>query len=182
MISFKIDLPHIKLDISRKTLKHVVERWAQTYLNEKIQHNLSSILKRRTGTLARATKFKSAKLTRDGIQVDFYTTVYGPIHEHGGTIKAKKAKYLTIPLRDNKTPAGVARYRATEIPGLFVRRNKHGNLLLSALDGNELKDYFLLKRQVKIPPRKWFSKAATGSVLRLAQLIAFEIERGFRGK
>lgn len=98
------------------------------------------------------------------------------IHEFGGTIRAKRTRYLTIPTGDNLTPGGRVRYPSApdverQDPGItyFVRSPRTGNLLLFAkhkpgTDPQPGKKppkpllLFVLKREVYIPPRLGFRR------------------------
>lgn len=79
---------------------------------------------------------------------------YLRIHEYSGVVKAKRAKYLTIPLpaalRANGTPI---KARARDWPGTFVITSKRGNKLICRKDGNGIVPLYLLKRSVRIPAR-----------------------------
>lgn|GEM_PF-5267481 len=101
------------------------------------------------------------------------------IHEDGGTITARRRKYLAIPISREyggqaKTEGGYLRgafVRITDkdtaapdyvgagerslyaVGGLFPFRSKKGNLLLGMRKGGDLVPMFVLKRQVTIKPR-----------------------------
>ena len=99
---------------------------------------------------------------------------YARMQEYGGTVRPKRAKYLTIPLPDAMTSSGVQRY-----PGgaraLFlkypdrmsvVKSPKSGNLFIVS-DGKpgvkdpkgknaDLQWLYILKKSVVIPPRLGF--------------------------
>lgn len=124
-------------------------------------------LRRRTGALARS--FKSVvrgEGLRDLEAVAFSEGVpYAAIHEFGGVIKPKKARWLTIPLDYVKTKAGVPRYTAREIianPSLgnlestFFRVTKKGNLVLFGATGKDITPLFALKKEVRIEARMGF--------------------------
>jgi len=166
-------------DKIRFDLKRVLEDWARHDLEEQVQKNLAGrFLKRRTGHLARSTLFRMVvHKGSDGYEVLFTTAKYGPIHEHGGTIRPKRAKYLTIPLKANKTPAGAARYSAPEIPDLFPLVVK-GKLFLVRNEGKKgLVFYFLLKKKVRIPARRWFSSAIAKKIGALNRRLKEEVEK-----
>ena len=101
---------------------------------------------------------------------------YARLQEYGGVIRPKRAKYLTIPLRDAMTASGVQRY-PDGARGLFtsypdqmsvVRSPKSGNLFIVS-DGkpgaktakgknSKTQWLYILKKSVKIPPRLGFRK------------------------
>lgn len=77
-------------------------------------------------------------------------------HEEGGTIRATRAKYLTIPLPAAMDPRGVPlRKRARDWDRTFVRRSRAGNLIIfRRLPGaRELTPLYILKPSVYIRPR-----------------------------
>lgn len=65
----------------------------------------------------------------------------------GGTIRARRSKYLTIPLT-NAAMKGPAR----EFVGLFFIKSKKGNKLLAYNEGGNLRPLFLLKKEVTQHP------------------------------
>lgn len=75
-------------------------------------------------------------------------------HEHGGTIRAKRAKYLTIPLPAAMDSRGVPlKARARDWPDTFVKRSRKGNLIIFQKRGHDIIPLYLLKPSVYIPPR-----------------------------
>lgn len=77
--------------------------------------------------------------------------VYAAIHEYGGTIVPKNAKYLTIPLWK-----GAARQigGAREVPGAFFKMT-NGRLLMYGKSKYGVMPYFLLLKSVTLPPRPY---------------------------
>lgn len=78
--------------------------------------------------------------------------VYARIQEEGGTIRPKGHPFLTIPMPGVK--GVIANY-----PDGFFFKSKRGNLLYGTTTGKKgkLKPLFLLKPQVTLPARRWFS-------------------------
>ena len=77
-------------------------------------------------------------------------------HEEGGTIRAKRAKYLTIPLPAALDPRGVPlRERARQWDNTFVKRSRRGNLIIfrKTPGARELTPLYILKTSVTIRPR-----------------------------
>lgn len=103
------------------------------------------------------------------------TAHYAFIQEYGGTIRPKTSRYLTIPMPANLTPAGVTRFKARELDNLFVLRSG-GKLFLARREESGVVIYFLLKREVKIPPRLGFEKTWASGQMR--QLRRREVEAG----
>lgn len=138
----------------------------------KTQQNAKTILKVRSGALRRSIRFSTSGKTLSTIRGSFYaahkekgaTVAYAPIHEYGGTIKAKNAykkvpggPYLNIPAKANKTPAGVMRSSARQVfqNGGFIR----GRTIV--LKGKVM---FYLVKQVKIRARLGMNKAAEDEI------------------
>ena len=124
----------------------------------------------RTGLLG-----KSLRTSTTGTKIGdlrssaFSDMIYAPIHEYGGTIKAKNAyknvpggPYLNIPLSANLTAAGVMRQGAREVfnAGGKLFRSRRGNWLIS-LNGQLM---FVLKKSVTIPARLGMSDAAEDEI------------------
>ncbi|KKK60377.1 hypothetical protein LCGC14_3024980, partial [marine sediment metagenome] len=90
-------------------------------------------LKRRSGNLARAVDGwldapgDGVVGVRPGSAVDDYAWLLG---DERKTITPKKGKYLTIPIGENLTGSGVARYSSPrQVPDGFFIRSKKGKLL-----------------------------------------------------
>lgn len=83
---------------------------------------------------------------------------YTEIQEEGGTIRAKNAKYLAIPLDDRlvRTAKGVQKYKSpTQYPGeLFPVESDSGAIFLATeTRGKKLRLLYILKKSVKIKAR-----------------------------
>ena len=85
---------------------------------------------------------------------------YAEIHEFGGTITPKNVTFLTIPLEDNLTPAGVPRFpsakalRDDPAHKTFVFKGpRTGNLFIVEKQGDDLKFLWRLARMATIPAR-----------------------------
>ena len=83
------------------------------------------------------------------------------IHETGGTIRAKSAGYLTIPLPAAMDSRGVPlRQRARDWDNTFVARSKKGNLIIFQKKGRKnITPLYLLKSEVYIRPRLGMERA-----------------------
>lgn len=141
-------------------------------LQKKVQQNATKKLKVRTGLLRRSIGRSTfgASLSTLGFsvfseaRVGGNAVVYAPIHEYGGTVKAKNAykkvpggPYLNIPAPGNKTPAGVQRLGAREVfnQGGYIR----GKVVY--LNGEPM---FWLVKSVKIKARLGMEKAAADEI------------------
>lgn len=114
-------------------------------------------LRRRSGRAIRSI-INSVKVTGSGIN-NIRGTIGGVwylrIHEYSGVIKARRSRYLTIPLpaalRANGTPI---KPRARDWPNTFVITSRKGNKLICTKgSGKEIIPLYLLKRSVRIPAR-----------------------------
>jgi len=144
----------------------------------------SDKLNSRTGDLSRSIRTALTGTELSTLSGRVYTvSPYAPIHEFGGTVKAKDkykrvpgGPYLNIPLSDNKTAAGVMRKSAGEVfsEGGFIIKSKQGNWLVMDVAGVPM---FVLKRQVYIKPRLGMDKATQDripEILDSLKLMALE--------
>lgn len=86
---------------------------------------------------------------------------YAGIHETGGTIRPKRARWLTIPVADGLTRAGVPRYKSPrDVPDGFFHR-KGANLFFMQRTGPRSAPQllFALVKSARIPPRLEFEKS-----------------------
>jgi len=90
---------------------------------------------------------------------------YGAIHEFGGTIRPKRAKFLWIPGIHNKTATGQARSAPSDWypfgehgmwfhPGLLA-----GEFEAFVTEGKKTKHMFTLRKSVKIEGKEWLKTA-----------------------
>lgn len=165
--------------LPERTFKDAKKVFAKAVFSadKKIKDNATTKLKVRTGALRRSIVSVVSGNDLDTLQASVGSAskvggvelVYAPIHEFGGTIKAKKAyrkvpggPYLNIPMSANKTPAGVTRLQAREVfnQGGWVKKTKKGNYGVF-LNGQMM---FILKKQVVIPARLGMIKAAEDEI------------------
>lgn len=81
-------------------------------------------------------------------------------HEYGAVIHAKRARYLTIPLRAALTPSGVPRKpNARAWDDAFILKARSGKLFLARKRGKRGLDLlYKLQESVRIPARFGFRK------------------------
>lgn len=159
--------------ISFDKLDVIIKRTLRLYLNEmalaqRQRHGRpwpggtgSTSLSRRTGNLIESVKRSikiSGKFTQGGGEVRGQIgspLIYASTQEFGATIRPKRAKYLTIPLPAAMDSRGVMLLpRARDYPNTFVAKSRKGNLLIFQKRGaKKIVPLFVLKREVKIPPR-----------------------------
>lgn len=112
---------------------------------------------------------------------------YVAIHQFGGTIEAKRSKYLTIPLKAMKTASGVVKMtigQAIAARKTFFKKSKAGNLILfenrPKTDGGKARrpvPLFVLKKSVVVPKRLMFFETAERLALTVVEKLARVISR-----
>lgn len=113
-------------------------------------------LRRRTGGLSQSFHhIVIGKQSLNTLRMRYFTNKkYAAIHEHGGAVRPKRAKYLTIPLKANLTPAGVMRRPIRQFPHVaFVMSRRKALIALAGDSKGEMRPMFVLKKRVKIPKR-----------------------------
>jgi phage gpG-like protein len=79
---------------------------------------------------------------------------YAAIQEFGGTIHAKNAKFLCIPLPAALDGSGLPIMSSPrDWPNTFVATSKAGNLIIFQKRGTSIMPLYVLKSSVVIPPR-----------------------------
>lgn len=95
------------------------------------------------------------------------------IHENGGVLRPKTAKYLTIPLpaalNANGTPKKPS---ARAWKNTFVIKSKAGNLLIVQRQGARIVPLYVLKTSVYIPPRLGLMETARAGTTMLADRLS----------
>jgi len=160
-------------------------RKASLFVENKLKENISGkILKVRTGRL-RASIGSRINISREGISGVIGSgvrqgnrVVYANIHEIGGIITPKKVQWLTIPLAGALTPAGDLRGGATsarDFANTFIARN-----IIFQRQGKNIIPLFVLKKQVKIPARKYLSRTLEQTQRRIMQIMLDNISRALK--
>lgn len=132
-------------------------------LEAQIKLNIRSRKLIDTGRLINSIK---SELTKDGVQVGAYNIPYAAIHEFGGVIQARNARYLTIPL----APEFKGRY-ATEFNDLFVKRIRNRLFLVRRLDSGQLQFCYILRENVTIPARPYMRPALEKHKDRIVEIL-----------
>ncbi|MEA1079526.1 hypothetical protein [Marinobacter qingdaonensis] len=140
----------------------------------------------RTGELSRSFNtrtYGTDKIESVGGRV-FTNSVYAPIHEYGGTIRAKRAyaslpggPFLNIPSDQNKTAAGVMRLSPREAfnAGAFIVPINSARSKFMVLLNN--KPLFWLVKSVTIKPRLEFVSTAEAEVPTLLSTITKNLDK-----
>lgn len=126
-------------------------------------------LQTRTGNLQKSVKTENTGTDLDSLKSSVFTkSIYAPIHEEGGTIKAKRAfrgleggPYLAIPSDANKTKAGVTRFSPTDAfnLGASIRKIRNPNKARFFILDESLGPLFWLVPSVIIKARLGMQKA-----------------------
>lgn len=99
------------------------------------------------------------------------------VHEYGVTIKAKNAKYLTVPIH----PDSVGK-KARDFPDLFFFEAASGEKFLARGDGDRLQFYFWLTPSVTIPERSFLRAGHDKNVNRIIKQTERAIGQVIAGK
>jgi len=120
-------------------------------------------LQTRTGDLQRSIRTENKGTDLSSLRSSIFTkSIYAPIHEKGGTIKAKKAfrglpggPYLAVPSDINKTRAGVVRFspRDAFAVGASIRKLRNPKKAEYMIIDNDLGPLFWLVPEVIIKAR-----------------------------
>jgi hypothetical protein len=168
------DVPQIISRELRLYLEGVVEALEQRHGQSYPGGTGAKSLSRRSGFMLESIR-KSVKVDGSKLSTIVGTiTVPGTrkIHEHGGVLRAKKAKYLTIPLpaalNANGTPKKPS---ARAWSNTFVLRSKAGNLLIVQKQGTQIIPLYVLKPEVYIPPRLGLLETARAGTTLLADRL-----------
>jgi len=177
-------LPNRLFEDAKRILENAAVKAQKEVLDNSFNNGQSSLsddkLYSRTGNLRRSIRIESHGSQLSNVGSSIYTnSLYAPLHEAGGTINAKDkylgvpgGPYLNIPLKPNKTAAGVMRYSATEVfnMGSFIVKSRAGNWLvcLSGIKENKqtwnidniLIPMFVLKKSVTVKARLGLVDAA----------------------
>jgi hypothetical protein len=100
------------------------------------------------------------------------------IHEKGGVLKPKQAKYLTIPLPAALDSKGIPlKKSAKDWENTFIIKSKAGNLLIVQKQGIQLVPLYVLKTEVYIPPRLGMGKTLEAGQSYIVDRLAAAILR-----
>lgn len=126
--------------------------------NGKLVNDSNRLQRRSGGTIEKFKKSAEVKTKGPGlgsVEAKLDVGVFG-IHLEGGIVRARRSKYLTIPLPAACDRRGVPLKRSSrDWPDTFVIRSRKGNLLIcdNKGPGGALRPLYLLKASVRIPPR-----------------------------
>ena len=166
------DLPEHLFESAKAEIRKAVFG-AQRTVKKKFNGNPETSLQSRTGDLSRSILTTLTGTTLNNLHAEVFTKkIYAPIHEVGGTIKAKKAfsglpggPYLAIPSDINKTRAGVTRMSVSDAfnASAFTVPLKAPKARFMILDP-DLGPLFWLVKSVDIKARLGMVKAAEDEI------------------
>lgn len=171
----------------KRTMKFLKSDFEGKFQNKRLRGRPG--LKKRSGSLARSL---DGRVVGDSLrdlgffmQIGGATAPYARIHEEGGTIRPKKGRFLTIPLRAAMVRTGIARGTARSFANTFVARSRRGALLIFQKTGKSIKPLFALVKSVTIPPRLKFvatwTKQRTFQIRKLNDALGRVVARANRG-
>jgi len=94
--------------------------------------------------------------TGDYVLVGSFGVPYARIHEYGGVIRPKRAKYLTIPIHERSRGKTVQR-KPRDFELTFFRSPKTNKLLAADKTNGDI--LFFLTKRVRIKPKRYIKKA-----------------------
>jgi hypothetical protein len=98
---------------------------------------------------------------------------YAAQREFGGTIRPVRARWLTIPLPNALTGAGVPRFPGPRsVPGLFTVRSRAGNLVMMRKTANGVEPMYVLKDSVTQKAQPYLRPAVAVAVKKLGPVLA----------
>lgn len=113
-------------------------------------------LSRRSGRAIESlkTNIKVSGSTISDIKGHLGGVFYLNTQEYGATIRPKRSKYLTVPLPPALNPDGTPKKpNARAWKNTFIATSRKGNLLIFQRIDKKIVPLYVLKKEVKIPPR-----------------------------
>lgn len=132
-------------------------------LEAQIKLNIRSQKLIDTGRLINSIR---SKVTNEGLTVGSYGVPYAAIHEFGGEIAARNARYLTIPMS-----AEFKGRSAREFSDLFVKRIGNRAYLVRQNEGGGLQFCYMLRERVTMPARPFMKPAVEKHKERIIDII-----------
>lgn len=113
-------------------------------------------LSKRSGAMVKsiADSIKVSGRFETGITAHIGGNAVAQLHETGAVIRPKKGKYLAIPLPEALDSRGVELRKGPRAwDNTFIATSKRGNLIIFQRRGRRAIPLYVLKAQVRIPPR-----------------------------
>lgn len=139
-------------------------------------------LSSRTGKAVQSIR-DSVKIKETGKEIIGYIggVFYLKSHEYGAVIRARRSRYLTIPLPAALDSSGVPLKRsAREWADTFIIRSKNNNLLIVQKNATGIVPLYVLKREVRIPKRLGMKDELDSYINLFAAFVEQDIRREFK--
>lgn len=135
-------------------------------------------LSKRSGSLV-ASILDSVRVEGKGFTtIKAYIGVASPgqVHETGATIRPKKSKFLAIPLPAALNSKGLPKKRSPrQWANTFVATSRAGNLIIFQRRASQIVPLYVLKTEVRIPPRLGMQKTLEQAIPRFVERAADEL-------
>lgn len=172
-----------KHDLYRRGLK--LQMWrVLTILEAGIMAKIRSNFTMRTGGLLNSIP-SSKRVEEDGDKVKGFlgsSMPYAAIHEFGGIITPKRAKFLKFPVEENRREDGLPIVPEVSKPRLIPLKKGGFLVMETAEEGEALLPRFILKESVRIKPRPYFGPTVDKMRGRIAEEFSMFISGVFKGK
>jgi hypothetical protein len=161
----------------QKTTNAVIARNSQAWPSGTTPTSIS----RRSGAAMESLK-QGVKIEEGAVGPSGYLwgVFYLFVHEYGGTMRAKKSQFMTIPLPEALNSDGTPKKRnAREWNNTFVGQSRAGNLIIFERRGREIIPLYVLKKEVRVPARLGLRKTQEDAmdtfIWAVAKLVAAEV-------
>ena len=182
------DLPEESFEVAQRAMRRAAFR-GQRRIQGRFESNPETSLRNRTGNLQRSIRSSVRGNSLASLSAEVFTdSIYAPIHETGGVIKARNAfrsldggPFLAIPSEQNQTEAGVTRYSVRDAftLGGFLRRIRIPNRAQYFIADGELGDpLFWLVPSVEIPARLRMTQTVVDQIPSLINELNAELLGG----
>lgn len=129
-----------------------------------------------TGALLRDLVSTPPQQDADSVSIGT-NLVYARLHQHGGVVRPRRAKFLTIPLtREAGRSKSLKRWLDKNKGQAFIRKSRKGNLIAfkSAKHGRPY-PHWLLVESVRVPARPFLGWPRDGSGDRMVEKIVAQV-------
>lgn len=173
-----------------RALRRAMQRYLKYVADMVIKRNskpwpggtTANSLSKRSGNAIRSIA-QSLKIETKGSEVVGYIggIYYLKTHEDGAVIRARRSKYLTIPLPAALDQRGVPKKRsAREWTNTFIIKSKNNNLLIVQRTATGILPLYVLKKQVRIPKRLGMGDALNKFLPTLGSYLQDELKGEFK--
>lgn len=178
----QVIIPRAMKRAMQRYLKYVSDMLIKRHSKPWPGGTTATSLSKRSGAAVRSIA-QSLKVETTGSEVLGYIggIYYLQAHEDGATIRARRSKYLTIPLPAALDQRGVPRKRsAREWSNTFIIKSKNNNLLIVQRTATGIVPLYVLKKQVRIPKRLGMGEALNRYLPTLGEYLQAELKGEFK--